>query len=215
LAAHNASPAMRDEYEFDINSLKSQVNMLSKKTDSIKVKNEALASTIAKTTTDTDGDGVPDQYDKCPNTPSGVKVDGSGCPLPPAEIKYVYVTADDKKVVEDVITTLEFDLMKSTIRPTSYPNLDRLADVLKSKGIKLKLDGYTDNTGPDWRNIALSKNRALAIKNYLVKKGANGANIEAEGHGQENPVASNETLEGRKQNRRVEFTLQNGVEAKN
>jgi OOP family OmpA-OmpF porin len=214
LASHNAIPAMRDEYVNGIASLQNKVEELQKKTDSIKTKNEILAKTVDKISKDSDGDGVADQFDKCPNTPRGTKVDGSGCPLPPSEIKYVYVTAEDKKVASEVVTTLEFDLMKSTIKPSSYPNLDKLATVLTSKNIKLKLDGYTDNTGADWRNLAISKSRAVAIKNYLVKKGANPANIEATGHGNENPIASNETLEGRRQNRRVVFTLINGVDNK-
>ncbi len=212
LAGYNPQLALRKQYAAGINSLQKQIATLKSSSDSVLQQTKALAATVAKTTADSDGDGVPDEFDKCPNTPKGTKVDGSGCPLPPAEIKYVYVTKEDKKVVAKVIETLEFDLMKSTIRPSSYPNLDSLANLLRTKNIKLKLDGYTDNTGPDWRNLALSKNRALAIKNYLIKKGANSANIEAEGHGNENPKVPNDTLEGRKTNRRVEFTLLDGIQ---
>lgn len=160
---------------------------------------------------DSDGDGVPDIHDKCPNTESGVRVDGAGCPLPqPKQIiekEKVVVTQEDRKVVDEAIKDLQFDINKSTIRPESYASLDRVAELLVNKNFSLKLAGNTDNTGNFQHNMALSKERAEAVKQYLVSKGANPSRIEAVGYGSTQPIATNDTPEGRQQNRRVEFTL--------
>ncbi|QJB31738.1 OmpA family protein [Chitinophaga oryzae] len=169
-----------------------------------------LKEEIAGMKTDADGDGVPDYLDKCPNTPAGTKVDGAGCPLPaPVQVikEKVIVTEADRKVVKDAIDNLEFDLGKATIRPNSFASLDKVASLLVEKNFSLKLAGHTDNTGSAATNMRLSKERAEAIKAYLVSKGANPSRIEATGYGSTQPIASNKTAAGRQQNRRVEFTL--------
>jgi OOP family OmpA-OmpF porin len=95
--------------------------------------------------TDTDRDGVSDFYDKCHNTPAGTKVDGAGCELPKLEIPKPVVTTtyiiteEDKKVVTEAIKNLEFDLAKSTIRFTSFASLERVANLMVSKNLSLKL----------------------------------------------------------------------------
>lgn len=160
---------------------------------------------------DSDGDGVADIFDKCPNTENGVRVDGAGCPLPqPKQIikqEKVVVTQQDRKIVDEAIKDLEFDLGKATIRPASFQSLDRVAELLVNKHFSLKLAGHTDNTGGNALNMRLSKERAEAVKAYLVSKGANTSRIEAVGYGSSQPIATNDTPEGRQQNRRVEFTL--------
>ena len=159
---------------------------------------------------DDDKDGVPNRYDKCPDTPEGVRVDGSGCPLPNAPapvIQQIYVTEEDRKVVDEAIQNLEFELGKATIHPSSFPSLNKVAILLIEKNFSLKLAGHTDNTGSMELNLRLSKERAEAVKAYLVSKGANASRIEATGYGPTQPIASNATEEGRQQNRRVEFTL--------
>jgi len=168
----------------------------------------------AKDMGDDDADGVANKFDKCAGTPTGTVVDGSGCPLkvPAPQItervtERVVVTEADRKVVADAIANLEFDLGKSTIRPKSYPTLNRVAALLMEKNFSLKLAGHTDNTGSAELNMRLSKNRAEAIKTYLVAQGANASRIEAIGYGKDQPIATNATPEGRQQNRRVEFTL--------
>ena len=162
---------------------------------------------------DDDKDGVPNKFDKCPNTPEGTKVDGSGCPL---EIQVqkeivketkVVVTEEDRRVVRDAINNLEFDLGKSTIRPSSHTTLNRVASLLINRNFSLKLAGHTDNTGSRELNLRLSKERAEAVKAYLVSQGVNASRIEATGYGPDQPIATNQTAEGRQQNRRVEFTL--------
>ena len=73
--------------------------------------------------------------------------------------------------------------------------------------MNIKLGGYTDNTGSAALNQKLSAERAASVKNELVTLGVDGGRIETEGYGQENPVASNETEEGRAQNRRISIRV--------
>lgn len=164
----------------------------------------------AKDLGDDDNDGVANKFDKCPGTPAGTVVDGSGCPLAaPQVIKEtkVVVTEADRRVVDEAIKNLEFDLGKSTLRSKSYATLNRVAALLMEKDFSLKLAGHTDNTGSRELNMRLSKDRAEAVKAYLVSQGANASRIEATGYGPDQPIATNKTAEGRQQNRRVEFTI--------
>ncbi|MGI4022859.1 MAG: OmpA family protein [Janthinobacterium lividum] len=169
---------------------------------------QQIKDQYAKDLGDDDADGVANKFDKCPGTTSGTAVDGSGCTLPvnKPDVK-VYVTEEDKKVVRDAISNLEFDLGKSTIRDHSFPSLDKVADLLVSKNFTLKLAGHTDNTGSAVLNMKLSKDRAEAVRQYLVSKGANASRIESVGYGSTQPIATNKTATGRQQNRRVVFTL--------
>jgi OOP family OmpA-OmpF porin len=203
----NFSPiaAIREESAAESAELRS---MLSTSEQNRIREQEALRAQYAKDLGDDDADGVANKFDKCPGTPSGTIVDGAGCALPERkpDVK-VYVTEEDKKVVRDAISNLEFDLGKSTIREHSFPSLDRVAGLLVNKNFSLKLAGHTDNTGSAALNLALSKARAEAIRQYLVSKGANASRIEATGYGSSQPIASNKTADGRQQNRRVEFTL--------
>lgn len=208
MAVHNPVSSMRTEYLMENRHTR---DVLQAQIDAEKAKNEQLQqqlnatnASLAKLTADSDGDGVLDINDKCPNTPSGTKVDGSGCPLAPPVI---VVTEEDKKVVREAIRNLEFDLGKATIRDHSYPSLDRVAQLLVNKNFSLKLAGHTDNTGSAELNMRLSKDRAEAVKAYLVSKGANASRIEATGYGQTQPIATNKTAAGRQANRRVEFSL--------
>lgn len=164
----------------------------------------------ARDLADDDNDGVANKFDKCPGTPANTVVDGSGCPLKtpaPTIREKVIITESDRRVVADAIKDLEFDLGKSTIREKSYPTLNRVAALLVEKNFSLKLAGHTDNTGSMALNLSLSKDRAEAIKSYLVSQGANPSRIEATGYGPNQPIASNKTAAGRQKNRRVEFTL--------
>ncbi|WP_017258472.1 DUF6089 family protein [Pedobacter arcticus] len=174
----------------------------------------AMADKVNKLSSDADGDGVSDFYDKCPNTPAGVAVDGAGCPLPVSKtivqkpVTYI-ISEEDKKVVADAIKNLEFDLAKATIRSTSFATLDKVADLISSKNLSLKLAGHTDSQGSDAYNMKLSKERAESVKAYLVSKGVNASRIEATGYGESQPIDTNATAKGRQNNRRVEFTLFN------
>ena len=165
----------------------------------------------AKDMGDDDNDGVANKFDKCPGTAPGTVVDGSGCPIKVQrevvkETKVV-VTEADRKVVDEAIKNLEFDLGKATIRAKSYATLNTVAALLVEKNFSLKLAGHTDITGSRELNLRLSKERAESVKAYLVSQGANASRIEATGYGPDQPIATNKTAAGRQQNRRVEFTL--------
>jgi OOP family OmpA-OmpF porin len=210
LASHNPVASMRTEYLWENmntkNQLQTQIDAQKAANDKLKADLDATNANLAKFTADSDGDGVPDFFDKCPNTPAGTKVDGSGCPLVVSK-PTVIVTEADRKIVRDAIKNLEFDFGKATIRAKSYPSLNRVARLLTEKNFSLKLAGHTDNVGSNDANMRLSKDRAESIRSYLVSQGANASRIEATGYGETQPIASNKTAKGRQANRRVEFTL--------
>jgi OOP family OmpA-OmpF porin len=207
----NPIASIQNEYLTEEARLQRQIDAQKAANDQLRADMAAATANLAKYTTDSDGDGVSDFFDKCPGTPSGVKVDGAGCPLPvavtPAPVTKVFVTEEDRKIVREAIRNLEFDFGKATIRAHSFPSLNRVAQLLIDKNFSLKLAGHTDNVGSNDANMKLSKARAESIKNYLVDKGANASRIEATGYGETQPIATNKTAKGRQQNRRVEFTL--------
>lgn len=175
-----------------------------------------LRDQMNKMKMDSDGDGVSDYFDKCANTPKNVKVDGAGCtfPVPPPSRDTTIVrnntyiiTGEDRKIVDEAVRNLEFDFGKAIIRERSFLYLNRVADLMNQKGIQLKLAGHTDNIGSDAANMTLSKNRADAVKKYMINKGVNSLKIESEGFGESKPIESNKTASGRQKNRRVEFTI--------
>ncbi len=100
-----------------------------------------------------------------------------------------------------------FDHDKSSLKPESSTQLAQLVAFLKSNSYKIELAGHTDNTGAAQYNLELSKNRASAVRQYLVQQGCDGSRIEALGMGMSKPVASNDTESGRAQNRRVEIRI--------
>lgn len=206
LAWHNPVAATYDE----VLAAKATANQLKSDLVAQKAENAQLRTDLAGVINDEDGDGVADKFDKCPGTTSGVVVDGAGCPLvAPAPVvrEKIIITEADRKVVADAIRNLEFDFGKATLRPTSFPTLNRVADLLKSKNFSLKLAGHTDDKGSASYNMGLSKDRAESIKAYLVSQGVNASRVEATGYGESQPIASNKSEAGRQKNRRVEFTL--------
>lgn len=104
-----------------------------------------------------------------------------------------------------------FDFDKYEVKNGIKPSLSTLAKALgENRDIRIKIDGYTDFIGSEGYNLELSVKRARAIKNYLVARGAIENNISIEGYGEQNPVSSNSTEEGRARNRRVEFIISRG-----
>lgn len=212
LAFHNPVAMTYDEAvraKADAASANALANSLKGDLDAAKAENAKLRTDVNNLLADSDGDGVSDKFDKCPNTPAGTAVDGAGCPIKVTNqiTEKVIITEADRKVVDEAIKNLEFDLGKSTIRSKSYATLNEVAKLLVEKNFSLKLAGHTDNTGSDALNLRLSKDRAESVKSYLVSQGANASRIEATGYGKNQPIATNATADGRQKNRRVEFTL--------
>jgi outer membrane protein OmpA-like peptidoglycan-associated protein len=105
-----------------------------------------------------------------------------------------------------VLRAVHFDFDKADIRPDARPILDDAAHILKQRGdIDVVVEGHTDSMGSDAYNMKLSNRRAEAVKRYLADHGIAASRITSEGFGESEPVASNETAEGRAQNRRVEL----------
>jgi outer membrane protein OmpA-like peptidoglycan-associated protein len=101
-----------------------------------------------------------------------------------------------------------FDLNSYALKPTSKDDLRRVAGVLvKYPDTQLVVGGHTDNTGSDDYNQKLSDQRAYAVKDFLVENGVGRERVEARGFGEGRPTASNETAQGREQNRRVEIQI--------
>ncbi len=104
--------------------------------------------------------------------------------------------------------SIRFDLNKSTLTPQAKTNLDKLVPVFKEYSeTNIDVFGYTDITGRPEYNLTLSKNRAESVKTYLVSKGLVADRLKTTGLGIADPIASNDTEDGRSQNRRVEFAI--------
>ena len=106
------------------------------------------------------------------------------------------------------LNNIFFDVGKATLRPESYPELERLAGIMTQNGkMQIELSGHTDNVGSDDANMKLSEDRAKAVVEYLVSLGIAADRIVAKGYGETKPVSTNDTDDGRQLNRRVEFTI--------
>ncbi|TKC55848.1 OmpA family protein [Pedobacter hiemivivus] len=167
--------------------------------EALKTRVSAVEQSIEGLKKDSDGDGVSDQFDKCPGTPAGTAVDGSGCPLPKVET----VVAPNTGNLTG-FETIQFEFNSSVLKTESYPTLDKLSSVLRENGGKVTVNGYASSEGTAAYNVKLSKDRANSVKTYLVNSGVNASQVVTKGHGEANPIASNDTEEGRIQNRRVE-----------
>ncbi len=137
-------------------------------------------------TQDDDGDGINNCIDKCPNTLKGAHVNPFGC----------------------WIVDIKFDNDKSNIKPQFYPELDNAVTVIQQNpGIDIEVQGHTSSTGTAEYNQRLSVRRALAVKEYLTRHAQNGGTLTARGYGLTRPIDTNETEEGRANNRRVQLEV--------
>jgi outer membrane protein OmpA-like peptidoglycan-associated protein len=143
---------------------------------------------------DSDGDGVPDSIDRCPNTPKGDIVDAYGC------------TIKDEIKLEGV----NFATNSADLVPESTTVLDYgVATLKKHPDLVIEVRGYTDSTGSAPYNLQLSRRRAEAVMRYLQDHGATNS-LTAKGFGKEHPIADNSTADGRMQNRRVTLHIMSG-----
>ena len=150
---------------------------------------------------DQDKDGIADANDKCPDVPG--LASESGCPE-------VLVTKGEE--TENAFTNLVEDIYfittRANINEKDYSILDKVAKTLKENpNLILKINGYTDNVGELKINEHLSMRRARRCYKYLAQKGIPTSRMSFEGFGPQNPKHNNESEEGRKMNRRVEFTF--------
>ena len=139
--------------------------------------------------TDSDHDGVVDNLDKCPNTPKGFLVNKVGCGI--------------KKRLE-----VHFKSDSANLAAGSVQEISRFARYLeRMPHVTVTIEGYTDSSGYLSKNIVLSRQRANAVKKALISLGISPKRIKAVGKGPLNPIANNETKEGRALNRRIEAII--------
>ncbi len=179
---------------------------------------------------DTDGDGVIDSLDKCPNSPKGSVVDSNGCPPVIDTDGDGVADALDKcpdtpkgtpvnengcpklKVDEKVSIQLNvlFDTGKAVVKPDFDSEIKKVADFMGNyPDVKAEIEGHTDNMGSEAMNISLSQKRAEAVSQVISAKfGIAASRLSAKGYGSSKPLADNKTPEGRSQNRRVIATIE-------
>jgi len=141
--------------------------------------------------------------------PSGYAIKGAKEGI---EYKLIGFIQDTGKAVDQTtwftMDGITFDTDKAAIKPESNVQLANIAEILRAfPAVKIKIGGYTDNTGDAAANQVLSADRATAVKKALIGMGIDAGRIEAEGYGSAYPVASNDTPEGRQQNRRIDVRV--------
>jgi outer membrane protein OmpA-like peptidoglycan-associated protein len=150
--------------------------------------------------TDRDNDGVEDDMDKCPDVAGIVEL--KGCPRP------VLPTAEVQAQLNEYAKTILFNTGKASVQAASAVTLNEITEILtKYPSAQFTIEGHSDSVGSATFNEKLSNERALSIKEYLVKNGIDGLRLMSLGFGETKPVATNATSAGRTQNRRVEINL--------
>ena len=152
---------------------------------------------VAAACPDGDGDGVCDEFDACLDTPPNTRVDSTGCPLPVAQVASIKLKVN-------------FAFDSDVVQERYFTDLGELASFLKRfDQVDVSIDGYTDSVGDETYNQQLSQRRAQAVVDMLVNThGIDPSRLKAVGYGESDPVASNDTAEGRAENRRVMASLE-------
>lgn len=173
---------------------------------------------------DSDGDGVADNRDKCPNTPRGAKVDANGCELDsdgdgvvdrldqcPGTPAGTRVNSRGCPLTQEIrLEGVFFEFNSARLRDDARTRLDQAVGTLKlNPDLQIEIAGHTDSTGPAEYNQNLSQRRAQSVIDYLVRNGINRSRLTARGYGESEPIASNDTEEGRARNRRVMMRILN------
>ncbi|MDZ7263618.1 MAG: OmpA family protein [candidate division KSB1 bacterium] len=162
---------------------------------------------------DNDGDGILDKDDQCPGTDETVAKgidtketkngyqDDDGCPdTKPAPVQL------EKKGAKLVLKGVNFETGSATLTSESYAILDEvIAGLRDNKDVSIEIRGYTDSQGAAAANQKLSERRANTVLQYLIANGIEPTRLKAVGYGEKDPIAPNNTPEGRAQNRRIEF----------
>ena len=155
---------------------------------------------------DVDNDGIPDTEDKCPTQPGprSSVAEKNGCP----NLTKVTENGD-----VELLQPIEFETGRAVIKPGSFPILDEVVTLMKSRGsIKMGVYGHTDSRGNAPMNMKLSSDRAASVMGYLISHGISSGRLQSQGFGQTKPIADNNTDAGRAKNRRVEFKILSGAD---
>ncbi|MDF9753069.1 outer membrane protein OmpA-like peptidoglycan-associated protein [Pseudomonas sp. TE6288] len=159
---------------------------------------------------DEDGDGVFDRRDRCPDTPAGTQVNHMGCPLPqyPAAAPQPEPAATSEVITLDDQGQVLFAFDSAELTQGAQQRLQGLLPKLNDPSVaSVKVIGFTDSVGSDSYNQRLSERRASGVAEYLISQGLAPNKVTSQGRGESEPVADNDTDEGRSRNRRVELHL--------
>jgi len=175
---------------------------------------------------DSDRDGVADGTDQCPATPNGDRVDAAGCTLEKGSDAdadgvldsddqcpgtAVGLTVDAKGCAVEQTLSLQavtFESDSAVLTGAATGVLDGIARTLNGQAnVSLEIGGHTDDTASDAYNLALSKQRAEAVRQYLIARGIDGARLSTQGYGEAQPLVANDSDANRAINRRVDFKL--------
>ena len=152
---------------------------------------EPVKAAVAES--DTDRDGVPDSADRCSDTLAGAKVDEKGC------------VKEEQKIS---LPNIELESASTVLAPGGKEKLESVVAFLQNQTeVQVDVFGHTDSQGKDAYNQKLSEGRAAAVMEYLVSRGVSKDRLSSKGFGETQPIATNETAEGRAKNRRVELLL--------
>ncbi|PRD36811.1 UNVERIFIED_CONTAM: oprF [Trichonephila clavipes] len=147
---------------------------------------------VIVTPPDSDGDGIADTLDKCPDTLAGVRTDNTGCAIAQTA----------------TLANIEFDTNKATLTGASQDVIDTAAKFFSQQpNLRAVIAGHTDDIGKEAPNQKLSQARAETVLKALVAKGLDGKRFKALGLGESMPLVANDSAENRAKNRRVEFLL--------
>lgn len=153
---------------------------------------------------DADHDGVLDYLDRCPDEAETINgfEDDDGCQDEgPAQI-----VIEEGRIT--ILETIRFEPNSSKLARSSYPIMNQIALTLrKHRDLNIAIGGHTDSTGPRALNARLSRDRARSVRQYLLERGIPPARLSARGFGPDQPIADNDSDEGRARNRRVEFLV--------
>jgi OOP family OmpA-OmpF porin len=178
---------------------------------------------------DSDGDGVPDDVDKCPNSPWGFEVDADGCSKDPNLAKGgnpfdqdqdgvlndmdkcpntpIGVPVDERGCSKLKAVFFEFD--RHELQARYHSSLENVVATLKANSsMSIQIQGHTDNVGSPEYNMNLSEKRAREVKWFIVNKGIDESRITTIGFGATKNQTTNDTAAGRAQNRRAEIVVQ-------
>jgi OOP family OmpA-OmpF porin len=149
---------------------------------------------------DNDRDGIADDDDECPDLPEEEGGDRDGCP------ERTYVKVEEGKLI--VFGKVRFRSGSAELDPRSEPLLEQVAIALQgTPDLRVRVEGHTDNTGPEELNEELSEQRAGRVRDNLVQRGVSSDRLEIRGEGESRPIAPNRTRAGRAKNRRVELVV--------
>jgi outer membrane protein OmpA-like peptidoglycan-associated protein len=151
----------------------------------------AAVPVVAAVPADSDGDGVPDDVDKCPDSPADKPVDADGC-----------------TIVSVVLKNVQFESNSSELTSGSSESLDKVVNAMNEYDqLRIEIQAHTDNMGDASYNLSLSEKRANSVRDYLIAKGVAANRMKVKGFGETQPIADNSTRDGRAENRRVELKV--------